>query len=82
MGENCEHKSDEELAVEALSYAGAVIDKAIEFLIGKEIDPALVASALLGGAMGLLTQTMDDGGILRVLDNARESVIAGQFREE
>ena len=80
MGENCEHKSDEEVQIEALSYAGAVIDKAIEFLVGKEIDVALVASALLGGALGLLTQNMDDEGILRVLDNARSSVLSGELR--
>ena len=30
-----DHKSAEEEQIEALSYAGAVIDKAVEFLIGK-----------------------------------------------
>lgn len=80
MGENCNHKSEEEEQVEALSYCGAVVDKAIEFLVGKEIDAALVASALLGGALGLLIQHMDDEGILRVLENAKSSVLSGELR--
>jgi hypothetical protein len=79
MGENCGNNCEEE-QVEALSYAGAVIDKAIEFLVGKDIDVALVASALLGGALGLLTQNMDDEGILRVLENAKSSVLSGELR--
>ena len=75
-----EPKSPDQEQIEALSYSGAVIDKAIEFLVGKEIDPSLVASALLGGALGLLTQTMNDEGILRVLDHAKSSVLSGELR--
>jgi len=73
-------KSAEEEQIEALSYSGAVIDKAVEFLIGKEIDATLVASALLGGALSLLTQSMDDDSILRVLENAKTSVLSGELR--
>jgi hypothetical protein len=80
MAEDCNHKNPEEEQIEALSYAGAVIDKAVEFLIGKDIDASLVASALLGGAIGLLCQSMDDEGILRVLENAKSSVLSGELR--
>jgi len=73
-------KSPEEEQVEALSLSGAVIDKAVEFLVGKEIDPCLIASALLGGALSLLIQHMSDDGILRVLDNAKTSVLSGELR--
>jgi len=76
-----DHKSAEEEQIEALSYAGAVIDKAVEFLIGKEMDPNFVASALLGGALSLLTQHMPDEGIVRVLENAKSSVLSGELRE-
>lgn len=81
MTENCgNHKSPEEEQIEALGYAGAVVDKSIEFLIGKDIDAELVASALLGGALGLLAQSMNDEGILRVLENAKSSVLSGELR--
>ena len=70
----------EQEQIEALTYAGAVVDKAIEFLAGKDIDPNLVASALLGGAMGLLSHHMNDEGILRVLENAKSSVLSGELR--
>jgi len=73
-------KSPEDEQIEALSLSGAVIDKAIEFLVGKEIDPNLIASALLGGALGLLIHHMTDEGILRVLDNAKTSVLSGELR--
>ncbi len=81
MTENCgNHKSHEEEQVEALGYCGAVVDKSIEFLVGKEIDAELIASALLGGALGLLAQSMDDENILRVLENAKSSVLSGELR--
>jgi hypothetical protein len=63
-----------------LSHAGAVIDKAIEYMVGQNIGSLAIASALLGGALGLLARTMSDEAIVRILDNAVDSVRAGELR--
>lgn len=63
-----------------LSHAGAVVDKAIEFMDGQHIGPLAIASALLGGAMGLLARSMDDSAIVKVLENAIASVRSGELR--
>ena len=63
-----------------LGRAGAVIDKAIAYMMDQKIDPVAIASALLGGSLGLLAQAMDDAAVLRVLDCASESVRAGELR--
>ena len=65
-----------------LSHAGAVVDKAIEYMIGLELSEIAIASALLGGSLGLLVRTMDDGGVANVLQNALESVRSGELRRE
>ncbi len=64
-----------------LSHAGAVVDKAIEYMSGQNISAIAIASALLGGALGMLARTMDDAGIAQVLENALASVRAGEFRD-
>ena len=63
-----------------LSRAGAVIDKAIEFMVEEGIAPLSVASALLGGALGLLARNFDDAAIVQVLNNAITSVESGDLR--
>lgn len=63
-----------------LSHAGAVVDQAIAHMTGQNIGSLAVASALLGGAMGLLARTLDDDGIARVLERALASVRAGELR--
>ena len=63
-----------------LSHAGAVVDKAIEFMTGQNIGPIAIASALLGGALGMLSRSMDDGAIVKVLENAIASVRSGELR--
>jgi hypothetical protein len=63
-----------------LTHAGAVVDKAIEYMTGQNIGSLAVASALLGGALGLLARTLDDDGIARVLENALASVRSGELR--
>ena len=65
-----------------LSHAGAVIDKAIEYLVGQGIGEVAIASALLGGSLGLLARSMADEAILRVLHNAIDSVRSGELRAE
>ncbi len=63
-----------------LSHAGAVVDKAIEYMVGQNIGTLAIASALLGGALEMLASDMDDAGIVQVLQNAIESVRAGELR--
>ncbi len=70
-----------ETAPEDLSHAGSVVDKAIEYMLEQNIAPISVASALLGGAMGLMSRSMEDRAILRVLRSAAESVERGELRD-
>ena len=62
-----------------LSHAGAVVDKAIEYMTGQDISALAIASALLGGALGMLSHSLGDEAIIRVLDNAIASVRAGEL---
>ncbi len=65
-----------------LSHAGAIVDKAIEYMMGQHLDPVAVASALLGGSLGLLARSMHDEAIEQVLQNALASVRSGELRAE
>ncbi|MBV8913091.1 MAG: hypothetical protein JOZ05_08660 [Acetobacteraceae bacterium] len=65
-----------------LSHAGAIVDKAIEYMMGQRLDPVAIASALLGGSLGLLARTMEDQAIEQVLQNALGSVRSGELRAE
>jgi len=64
-----------------LSHAGAVVDKAVEYMMGQNIGPVAIASALLGGSLALLARSMDDASIVRILNNAIASVRSGELRE-
>ena len=64
-----------------LSHAGAVVDKAIEYMTSQNIGSVAVASALLGGALGMLVRSLDDESIVRILDRAIESVRNGEMRQ-
>lgn len=64
-----------------LSHAGAVVDKAIEYMTGQHIGPLAIASALLGGAMALLARGMSDDAIIGILNNAIASVRSGELRD-
>lgn len=68
-------------APEDLSHAGSVVDKSIEYMMEQRIAPVSIASALLGGALGLLARTLDDRAIAAVLRNALASVESGELRE-
>mgnify|MGYP000069207446 CR=1 FL=1 len=69
----------EGMAPEDLSHAGSVVDKAIEYMLEQGIMPISVASALLGGALGMLSRTMDDHAVAQVLRSALASVEAGEL---
>ena len=63
-----------------LSHAGAVVDKAIEYMMGQNIGSLSIASALLGGAMALLARSVADDAIVQILNNAIASVRSGELR--
>ena len=63
-----------------LNHAGAVIDKAIEYMTSQNISTLAIASALLGGAMGMLARSMSDDAVIQVLQNAIASVRSGELR--
>ncbi len=63
-----------------LSHAGAVVDKAIEYMNSQNISPMSIASALLGGAMATLASTVPDEAIVQILNNAIASVRSGELR--
>ncbi len=65
-----------------LSHAGAVVDKAIEYMMDQQISSLAIASSLLGGAMGLLSRSLSDEGVIKVLRNAIASVEAGELRRD
>jgi hypothetical protein len=65
-----------------LSHAGAVVDKAIEYMMGQNLSALAIASALLGGSLGLLARTMGDDAIVGVLQNAVSSIRSGELRSE
>ena len=64
----------------ALSHAGAVVDKAIEYMLQQNIGAVEIASALLGGSLALLSRSVADEGIVQILNNAIASVRAGELR--
>ena len=63
-----------------LSQAGAVVDKAIEYMMSQNIGSLAIASSLLGGAMALLARSVADEAIVHILNNAISSVRAGELR--
>jgi hypothetical protein len=71
---------DDKLAAE-LTKAGHAIEHAVEELRKQGIGPMPIASAMLGGALGLLAQVMEDGAILNVLHSAAEGVSTGELRK-
>jgi hypothetical protein len=52
----------------------------VEALRQQGLGPMQIASAMLGGALGLLAQVMDDGAILNVLHSAATGVSSGELR--
>jgi hypothetical protein len=65
-----------------LSHAGAVVDKAIEYMISQKIGEVEIASALLGGSLALLSQSMPDDAIIGILTNAIGSIRSGELRAQ
>ena len=70
----------EGIAPQDLTHAGAVVDKAIEYMMEQQIASISIASALLGGALGVLSRSMDDRAVAHVLRQALASVESGELR--
>ncbi|MGE4522581.1 MAG: hypothetical protein AB7D19_08875 [Acetobacter sp.] len=62
---------------EDLARCAMVIEHAIDHLRQEKYPPLAVASALLGGALGVLARSVDSDTILRILDSAASSVRSG-----
>jgi len=71
--------ADAKLAAD-LTAAGAAIEEVVEALQQKQMPAMAIASALLGGALGLLAHVMDDNAILNVLHSAATGVASGELR--
>jgi hypothetical protein len=71
----------DEQAPADLGHAGAVVDKAIEYMVGQNIGALSIASALLGAALALLARSVADEAIVQILNNAIASVRSGELRE-
>jgi hypothetical protein len=70
----------EETIAAELAQAGAAIEQAVESLRQAGLGPMPIASAMLGGALGLLAQVMDDNAVLNVLHSAATGVASGELR--
>lgn len=64
---------------EQLSLAGAVVDKAVEYMVGQKVGEPAIASALLGGALAMMSRSMADEAIITVLENAIAAVRTGEL---
>jgi hypothetical protein len=73
-------ETDEKLAAD-LTAAGIAIEKAVEELRQQGLGAMPIASAMLGGALGLLAQVMEDNAILNVLHSAATGVASGELRK-
>lgn len=80
MSEEKREAGQEMLDAVALGRAGEVVERTIAFLAEQQTEPMIVASALLGGALGLLTSCLEDAAVIRILENAIASVQSGEFR--
>jgi hypothetical protein len=65
-----------------LSHAGAVVDKAIEYMTGQNIGSVAIASALLAGSIALLARSVSEDAIIGILNNAIAGVRSGELRDQ
>ena len=74
-----EDQTGEDQTIRNLGQAGSVIQHAIKYLMEKNIDELSIASALLGGGLGVLSHVLDGAAIEKILTNAIASVRAGEL---
>lgn len=66
---------------EQILQAGSMIDRLVKHMIEQKLPPIAVASALLGGALNVLSASLPDAAILNILHNAVHSVESGELRD-
>ncbi len=71
----------DESTMAELNQAGAGVDRAIHTMLERGLSPVSIASALLGGALCLMSRTMGDEAVLQLLHNAAAGVRAGDLRQ-
>ena len=71
----------EETLPRELEQAGKMVDQLIRHLAEKDLPPLAIASALLGGSMGLISRELGPTTLLGILDQAREAVRSGHFSD-
>ncbi|MGC9268760.1 hypothetical protein [Acidiphilium sp.] len=72
---------DEFATEEQIMQAGSMIDRLVKHMIEQKLPPIAVASALLGGALNVLSASLPDEAILRILRQAITSVESGELHE-
>lgn len=72
---------DDYATEEQILKAGSMIDRVVKHMIEQKLPPIAVASALLGGALNVLSASLPDDAILRILHNAIDSVESGELRD-
>ncbi len=56
------------------------MDGAIQAMLASGLNPVAIASALLGGSLCLMSKSMGDEALLRMLENAAAGVRAGELK--
>jgi hypothetical protein len=69
-----------EISQQELMEAGNAVDHIIQTLAAKNLPPIAVASALLGGALNVLSRTLSDEAVVQILNHAIASVENGDLR--
>ena len=69
-----------EISQQELMEAGNAVDHIIQTLAAKNLPPVAVASALLGGALNVLSRTLSDEAVVQILNHAIASVKNGDLR--
>lgn len=72
---------DDYASEDQILQAGQMIDRLVSEMMEKDLPSVAIASALLGGALTVLSASLPDEAILRILNNAAESVKSGALRE-
>lgn len=81
MPEDMPDHIDDDATEAEIMKAGALTDRLVKHMIEQRLPPIAVASALLGGALNVLSSSLPDGAIVRILHNAIASVESGELRE-
>ena len=71
----------EETLPPELEQAGQMVDQLIRHLMDKDLPPLAIASALLGGSMGLISRELGPTTLLGILDQARDAVRSGHLAD-